>query len=236
MAFLEIVDCTKSFDQPDGSEPVAILRQANLRVEAGESVAVTGRSGSGKSTLLNLIAGLDKPDSGKILVNGQPVEQGDEKALARYRTRGVGLVFQLHHLLPQCTALENVLLPAFADGAPNAPAEARERAASLLEKVGLGDRLGNKPAQLSGGERQRCAIARALLNQPRLLLADEPTGALDEDSAKRVIDLLLKINQEEGVTLLMVTHAEEWARCMGRRLQLHEGQLREPNNAPEPAQ
>ncbi len=229
---LELESVCKSFPQPGGNEPVAVLRDLDLSVGEGESLAVTGRSGSGKSTLLNLIAGLDRPDSGVIRVDGVRLEEDDEAALSRFRTKGVGLVFQLHHLLPQCTALENVLLPAYAEGAPRAPGEAVDRASDLLRKVGLGDRMDHRPAQLSGGERQRCAIARALLNEPGLLLADEPTGSLDEASAGLILDLLLEINRDEGVTLIVVTHARELARGMSRVCDLRGGRL--VSDAPVP--
>ena len=228
MSLVEMIDCEKSYGQPGGHESLRILDQLNLTVEQGESLAVTGRSGSGKSTLLHLIAGLDRPNGGVIRFDGEELGDKTEEQLARYRTRDIGMVFQLHQMLPQCTALENVLLPAFADGAPAPPSQVRDRAESLLENVGLADRMKHLPAQLSGGEKQRCAIARALLNRPRLLLADEPTGSLDDLSAGSVMDVLQRLHQEEGLTVILVTHAEEWSRRMSRQLHLQAGQLEDP--------
>ncbi len=225
MAFLNLENIGKTFLQPGGRKSVTVLEDADLEVDEGKSLAVTGRSGSGKSTLLHLVAGLDQPDRGRIEVGGQDISQLDAGGLANFRTNSVGFIFQLHHLLPQCTALENVLLPAFAEGAPRKPAEAQDRARELLKRVRLEDRIDHKPAQLSGGERQRCAIARALINEPRLLLADEPTGSLDEASAATILDLLQEINREEGVTLVLVTHALELARRMDRVLLLQGGKL-----------
>jgi lipoprotein-releasing system ATP-binding protein len=209
--------------RPPGWVPVEVLRGADLTVTAGGSVAVTGPSGSGKTTLLHLIGALDTPDAGEIRVNGQRLDALEEAARLRYRNREVGFVFQNHHLLPQLTALENVLVPAWS----GPDATARERAEHLLERVGLGDRMRHFPGHLSGGERQRVAVARALVMDPGLVLADEPTGALDQKNAAALIDLLLELNAERRATLIVVTHSELCARRMARRVKLENGTVRE---------
>jgi lipoprotein-releasing system ATP-binding protein len=185
-------------------------------------LAVTGPSGSGKTTLLQLIGAMDRPDAGEVRVNGRELGGLDEAARAAFRNREVGFVFQAHHLLPQLTALENVLVPAWAG---TVTAEVSERARHLLARVGLAERMEHFPGQLSGGERQRVALARALVLSPCLLLADEPTGALDRANALALIDLLLELNREERATLMMVTHAEACAERMGRRVALVDGKL-----------
>jgi ABC-type lipoprotein export system ATPase subunit len=187
-------------------------------------VAITGPSGSGKSTILNIIGALDRADSGEVLVDGRDVEKLRDAELASYRNTTVGFIFQLHHLLPQCTILENVLVPTLA-GKLDDRAALRKRAEKLLDSVGLKHRLAHRPGELSGGERQRVAVARALINQPKLLLADEPTGALDRTSASRLVDLLAELNRDHGVTLIMVTHAPELASRMKRVLELRDGKL-----------
>lgn len=205
-----------------GCEPVAVLRGVTLHVEAGASVAVTGPSGSGKTTLLQIIGAMDCPDSGSVRVNGRDLGGLDERARALLRNRELGFVFQAHHLLPQLTALENVMVPSWGGEAAGAHAE---RAGHLLERVGLARRAHHFPGQLSGGERQRVAVARALLMRPGLLLADEPTGALDHATAGGLIDLLLGLNAEEGTTLIVVTHSTDCAARMGRRVELCDGVL-----------
>jgi len=215
---------TKTYRAPDGGDEVKVLRDLDFRVEPGETVAIVGPSGSGKSTLLNIIGTLDRADSGEVLLEGRDIEKLDEKETATYRNRTVGFIFQLHHLLPQCSVLENVLIPTLADPARDR-AELQTRAEQLLESVGLSHRLHHRPGELSGGERQRVAVARALINEPKLLLADEPTGALDRQSAERLIDLLVELNRTRGVTLLMVTHAADHAHRMRRALELRDGQL-----------
>lgn len=197
-----------------------------MELARGESLAIVGPSGSGKSTLLHLIGGLDKPTSGKILLEGQDLGDLDEMALAETRNRRIGFVFQAHYLLPQCTVLENVLVPTLAQPANSEAANsARARAERLLKRVGLADRLTHHPGQLSGGERQRVAVVRALINQPLLLLADEPTGALDHASAQQLAQLLTELNTEEKVTLVVVTHAMDLAGRMSRILGLVDGHL-----------
>ena len=221
---LELRNVTKTYRAPDGGDAVDVLRQVNLQVAAGESVAIVGPSGSGKSTALNLIGALDRADSGEVIVDGRDVEKLAEQELAAYRNTTVGFIFQLHHLLPQCTILENVLIPTLATAHRDTTA-LHARAESLLDSVGLKHRLHHRPGELSGGERQRVAVARALINQPKLLLADEPTGALDRTNAARLTAVLVELNQAHGVTLVMVTHALDLAQKMGRVFELIDGQL-----------
>jgi ABC-type lipoprotein export system ATPase subunit len=206
-----------------------VLDGVNLTVAAGESLAVVGPSGCGKSTLLNIIGTLDRPTAGKVLLDGQDPAALSDNALAALRARQIGLVFQLHHLLPQCTILENVLLPTLAAGAGDAARGAAaaespsDRARRLLDRVGLSHRLSYRPGELSGGERQRAAVVRALINCPKLLLADEPTGALDHASAGSLGRLLVELNRDEGVTLIVVTHSLELAGQMHQAVLLRDG-------------
>lgn len=222
-AMVELCEVVKSYRAGDGEE--LVLRGISAAVEAGESVAVTGPSGSGKSTLLNIIGTLDQATSGKVKVAGEEVSGMDESALANFRNRRLGFVFQSHHLLPQCTVLENVLVPSLASGDWDLRQRAAHRAQELLKRVSLAHRAGHRPAQLSGGECQRAAVVRALINRPKLLLADEPTGALDRRSAEVLSDLLLKLNEEDGVTLIVATHSLALAGRMQRRLELRDGKL-----------
>ncbi|MGH7994946.1 MAG: ABC transporter ATP-binding protein [Opitutaceae bacterium] len=201
-----------------GDRPIEVLRGVDLEVSAGESVSIRGESGSGKSTLLHLLAGLDRPDAGEIRWEGRPVAGG------RRRGAFVGLVFQAFYLVPELDALENVLFAARVNG--RLDAAARARGLDLLRRVGLGERLRHVPARLSGGERQRVALARALLNRPRVVLADEPTGNLDERTADAAIDLLLGLCAELGAALVLVTHHPAYAARARRQLTLHEGRLR----------
>jgi lipoprotein-releasing system ATP-binding protein len=216
---------TKQYGSTTDTETITVLNPITLELQSGESMAIVGPSGSGKSTLLNIIGTLDQPSSGSITLNGQSLTQLDEVALATTRNRLLGFVFQAHHLLPQCTVLENVLVPTLPLNDPALRASAPDRARQLLEKVGLGARLSHRPGQLSGGERQRVAVVRALINQPKLLLADEPTGALDRASSVQLGDLLVRLNQEEGVTMIVVTHALELASRMQRVFELRDGTL-----------
>jgi len=226
--FLKLQDVCKSYDSVLNAPPVRVLDGINLEVQAGESVAILGPSGSGKSTLLNILGALDRPSSGQVFFQGEDLGQWDEKALAAFRHRRLGFVFQAHHLLPQCTVLENVLVPTLA--APQSASErqsALQRSIRLLERVGLGARKDHRQGQLSGGERQRVAVARALINQPQLLLADEPTGALDRAASEALSQLLVELNREEKVTLILVTHAVELAERMRRRCRILDGRLQE---------
>lgn len=204
-----------------GSAQLTILRDISFNVSTGEAVAIVGVSGSGKSTLLGLMAGLDTPTSGSVAVNGQDLFALDEDGRAALRGQMMGFVFQSFHLLPEFTALENVMLPLELAG----DAGAREAAQALLERVGVGDRLGHYPKQLSGGEQQRVAIARAFVTRPALLLADEPTGNLDADTGANIIELMFELNRERGTTLLLVTHDETLSRRCTRVLRLVGGML-----------
>jgi lipoprotein-releasing system ATP-binding protein len=218
---LELRDVSKSYPGP---VPVPVLRGASLTMTRGESVAIVGPSGCGKSTVLNLLGTLDLPDSGTLSFEGRDLTKLSAKELAAFRNRQIGFIFQQHHLLPQCSVLENVLLPTLAD-AKRAPADAEARARALLDRVGLDARLDHLPGKLSGGERQRAAVVRALINQPALLLADEPTGALDRASATEIGKLLVELNREQGVTLIVVTHSIELAALMNRTVELRDGKF-----------
>jgi lipoprotein-releasing system ATP-binding protein len=203
----------------------AVLREVNLRLGSGEAIAIVGPSGSGKSTLLNIVGTLDRPTSGTVSFDGADVLKLSATEIAVLRNRQIGFVFQLHHLLPQCTILENVLLPALAVAGKGRIDEARTRAERLLERVGLGPRKLQLPGQLSGGERQRAAVIRALINQPRLLLADEPTGSLDRASAENLRNLLVELNRSESVALIVVTHSLGLARGLDRIYEMRDGSL-----------
>jgi ABC-type lipoprotein export system ATPase subunit len=224
---LELDGVSKRYAATEATEAAPVLRDVHLRLGHGESVAIVGPSGSGKSTLLNIIGTLDFPDSGRVVLDGRDLTTLNEAEVAEVRCREIGFVFQLHHLLPQCTVLENVLVPTLAAGAGGGqPAEAPEsRARRLLERVGLSARLAHRPGQLSGGERQRVAVVRALINAPKLLLADEPTGSLDRVTADNLAQLLVELNREERVSLIVVTHALSLAAQMGRVLELRDGTL-----------
>jgi ABC-type lipoprotein export system ATPase subunit len=222
---LKLEHVSKSYRAAEGSEPVKVLRDVSLDIAAGESLSVIGPSGSGKSTLLNIIGTLDHADTGKVWLNGTDLSTPNDKDLAAIRNHQIGFIFQAHHLLPHCTVWENVLVPTLADKSGKSTQPAEDRARRLLDRVGLGARLHHRPGQLSGGERQRVAVVRALINQPQLLLADEPTGALDRASADGLSQLLVELNREEKVTLIVVTHALELARQMERVFELKQGDL-----------
>ena len=202
--------------------PVDVLTDINFQLAAGAAVAIVGPSGSGKSTLLNLLGALDRPTRGSVRLADRDLSQLSEDELAGIRSRQVGFIFQLHHLLPQCTVLENVLVPTLT--LPPNP-DSRERAIELLKRVGVQQRLAHRPGQLSGGECQRVAVARALINKPQLLLADEPTGSLDHANATSLGKLLLELNRQEGIALVVVTHSLELARQLPRVMELRDGKL-----------
>ncbi len=202
-----------------------VLRKVNFQLDVGETAAIVGPSGCGKSTMLNLIGTLDRPTEGRVLLSGRDVADLTERQLAELRSEAIGLVFQLHHLLPQCTVLENVLIPSLAKGSVGRTEPVESRARRLLQRVGLTERLERRPGQLSGGERQRVAVVRALINEPKLLLADEPTGALDRVSGEKLADLLVELNREEGVAMVVSTHALDLAKRMSRVLELRDGAL-----------
>ena len=218
VTLLELTDVAKRY----GEHGPAVLHGVSLRVADGASLAIVGPSGCGKSTLLNIIGGLDRADSGSVLLDGVDVTTLSDDALAHIRNRKIGFVFQDHHLLPQCTALENVLILTLAGGPSD---DAPRRATQLLDAVGLAGRADHFPSQLSGGERQRVATVRALIRQPRLVLADEPTGSLDQTAAVALGDLLIELNRQQGVTLIVVTHSQELASKMARSLTLRDGRL-----------
>ena len=220
---LQLENISREFPSAENGEPLRVLRGLSLEIDHGESIAIVGPSGCGKSTLLNIIGTLDQPTTGKVTLDGQDLNTLNGNALAALRNRKIGFIFQSHHLLPQCTVMENVLVPTLAHGQATATDE--ERGQRLLERVDLGERLAHRPGQLSGGERQRVAVVRALINQPKLLLADEPTGALDQTTADKLGQLLVELNQEENVTLITVTHSSDLANRMARTLELLDGQL-----------
>ena len=211
----------KQYESAD-RDPVPVIKGITLTVNRGESIAIVGPSGSGKSTLLNILGSLDSPTNGSIQLDGHELAHLTEQDLASVRNKKIGFIFQSHHLLPQCSVLENVLVPTLAENG-KAPAGAVERAKQLLDRVGLGHRLTHRPAQLSGGECQRAAVVRALINQPSLILADEPTGALDHSNAESLADLLVELNRDEKVPLIVVTHSTDLAARMGPTHQLQDG-------------
>jgi lipoprotein-releasing system ATP-binding protein len=209
----------------EGKMRTPVFDNLELSIAKGETVAILGVSGAGKSTLLHLLGGLDTPTHGEVFVAGQKMSALSDTARGTLRNKALGFVYQFHHLLPEFTALENVMLPVILGG--TAVAEASKRAQALLESVGLGHRLEHKPGELSGGERQRAAVARALVNQPACVLGDEPTGNLDEKTAATVFDLMLALNREHQTSLVLVTHDRRLARRLDRVLELHDGKLRQ---------
>jgi lipoprotein-releasing system ATP-binding protein len=224
---LELVHVAKRYDSPGDKQGLSVLKDITLKVQPGRSLAVVGPSGSGKSTLLNIMGALDHPTGGQVLFDGRDLAVLGEKELAQIRNKQIGFVFQLHHLLPQCTVLENVLVPTLADKKRPSMKEVSERAEHLLERVGLKEFLLYRPGELSGGQRQRVAVVRALINNPKLLLADEPTGSLDKDSSENIAELLVELNKSEKVTLIVVTHSLGLAERMGRVMELSDGLLKD---------
>ena len=217
---LELTGVVKEY--PASPEPLRVLHGIDFSLDAGECAAILGPSGCGKSTLLNVMGSLDLPDAGTTRIRGNDIAAMNAAELARLRNHEIGFVFQLHHLLPQCTALENVLIPAMVHEHRD---RAREQALRLLERVGLRERCHHRPGELSGGERQRVAVARALINNPALLLADEPTGALNEEAATELADLLLELRRERNMAIVVVTHARDLAERFAPLYQLHGGRL-----------
>lgn len=211
----------KSFGH--GPKRVDVLKDINLSFSTGEAVAIYGLSGVGKTTFMHILGTLDKPTSGRIIYRGQDLFSMEEKALAAFRNREVGFVFQLYYLLPEFNALENTMMPALIQGMQRG--QAAMRAEEILVEIGLKDRITHKPGELSGGEQQRVAVARSLILQPTLLLADEPTGNLDSTTGHAIQDLLMRLNAERGVTLIVVTHSREIASRMGRRIQMVDGKV-----------
>jgi len=223
---LQLQNVSKRFDSPESGERLDVLRGVNLELARGASLAIVGPSGSGKSTLLNIIGTLDRPSSGNVILSGRNLSSLNDEELAAVRNEKIGFVFQSHYLLPQCSVLENVLVPTVPQKGRRNDKAVLERAKMLLARVGLGERTNHRPGQLSGGERQRVAVVRALINAPEFLLADEPTGALDAASAAELARLLLEVNRQDGVALIVVTHALDLARQMQRVYELHQGELR----------
>lgn len=220
--FIQLSDVSKAFAAGDSA--VSVLRGASLSIANGESVAIVGPSGSGKSTILNLIGTLDRPDAGTITIDATDVTKLSPDDLAKLRNERIGFIFQAHHLLPHCSVLENVLVPTLALS-DKASDETIARAKQLLNQVGLGQRMDYLPGRLSGGERQRAAVVRALINKPSLLLADEPTGALDRKTAAEIGRLLIDLNHEQKLTLIVVTHSRELAGLMSRTVEMRDGLL-----------
>jgi len=218
---LSVCDLHKSFFE--GGVEIQVLRGLNLDLTEGERLAVVGESGVGKSTLLHILGTLDRPTKGKIIFAGKELPLNDEAALCKFRNREIGFVFQFHYLLPDFSALENVMFPALIQGidAGRAKAEAEQ----LLELVGLKDRMSHRPGKLSGGEQQRVAVARAVILKPRLVLADEPTGSLDLRIGEEVQDLLFRLNEENNIALVVATHNRKFAEKIGRRVELKSGEL-----------
>ena len=224
MSTLELVEISKEF--PTRGEPLQVLGGINLQVAQGDNLAIVGPSGCGKSTLLHILGTLDAPTSGSMRLGEVDPFELDEQALARFRNQNIGFIFQDHHLLPQLSVLENVLIPAIAEGRPDQ--DCVQRAHELIERVGLADRIEHRPAELSGGERERVAVARSLIHQPTLLLADEPTGNLDQTNARQIGDLLLEIQRQEKMMLIVVTHSMELAGKIDRQMRLDDGKLVDP--------
>ncbi len=222
MEHIRLIGLKKSYIK--GKTEVEVLKGIDLSIAVGDRVAIVGVSGAGKSTLLNIIGALDRPSAGEVLYKNEPVFTMDDKKLASFRNKKVGFVFQSHHLLPEFSAVENVMLPALIERGGDY-ARARSRAEDLLRSVGLGARLDHRPGELSGGEQQRCAIVRALMQEPEVLLADEPTGNLDSNTGREVFKLLLRLNKEKNITLLIVTHNKELADQMGLRLTMQDGNI-----------
>jgi lipoprotein-releasing system ATP-binding protein len=218
---LSVKDLQKSFSE--GGNEIHVLQGVNFDLTEGERLAVVGESGVGKSTLLHILGTLDRPTGGKILFGGKELPLDDEAALCEFRNRQIGFVFQFHYLLPDFSALENVMFPALIQGIE--PAQAKSEAVRLLDLVGLTDRLSHRPGKLSGGEQQRVAVARAVILKPKLVLADEPTGSLDLRIGEEVQDLLFRLNEEHGIALIVATHNRQFAEKIGRCVELREGRL-----------
>ena len=227
MTLLSLEHIHKGFGNQSDASFRPVLNDLGLQVEEGEQIAILGPSGSGKTTLLNLVGGLDVPDQGSVKFRGEDITAYSSKEMDQFRNREVGFVFQFHHLLPQCTLLENVLVPTLVQSDRASRVKNQERAETLMRRVGIWEFRNKLPGILSGGECQRAAVVRAMINAPSILLADEPTGALDSENVENMADLLLELNREDGLTLLVVTHSAELAKRMGRTLEIRKGSLQE---------
>lgn len=220
---LQLNNISKGYGVPDTHSFRPVLKQLSLEINKGEKIAIIGPSGSGKTTLLNMIGALDLPDSGDIIFNEKNITSYSKKELAEFRNQNLGFIFQLHHLMPQLSLLENVLLPLLPQG--KISQEQKDWAEYLIQKVGIWEQRNQKPGEMSGGECQRTAVVRALINKPELILADEPTGALDEDNANALSELLIQLSDDENVTLITVTHSSELAKKMLKKYLLRNGKL-----------
>jgi ABC-type lipoprotein export system ATPase subunit len=225
LLFLEHIN--KGFGKRDDANYRPVLNDLSLQVEEGEQIAILGPSGSGKTTLLNLVGGLDTPDEGVVKFRGEGITGYSGRQIDQFRNRQIGFVFQFHHLLPQCTLLENILIPTLVQSDRSSRANNMERAETLMKRVGIWEFRNKLPGILSGGECQRAAVVRAMINAPSILLADEPTGALDSENVEVMSDLLLELNREDGLTLILVTHSIDLARKMGRTLKIKNGKLQQ---------
>ncbi len=220
---LEVLDVRKHYDHPSGK--IQVLKGIDLKINEGDVVAIVGPSGAGKSTLMHIMGGLDHPAHGQVIFEGQNIYKINEHKRAEIRNRKMGFIFQFYHLLPEFTALENVILPALVDKNVKSMDSVKAKAILLLDKVGLSQRAEHKPHELSGGEQQRVAIARALINEPKVIFCDEPTGNLDSESGKGVIDLLMNLNKNNKQTLVIVTHDEQIAKSSHRVIHMRDGKL-----------
>ena len=221
---LELDNVSKNYVEDRSGSLITVLSGVSLKISAGDSVSVSGPSGSGKSTLLNITGALDRPSSGRVIFRDEDISGFSDSRLSMLRNKNIGFIFQMHHLLPQCTVMENILVPTIPFPSKQAE-EYREDALRLLDSVGLRRRSGHKPAQLSGGERQRAAVARALINDPDIILADEPTGSLDRSAAQDVADLILGLNRSRNKALVIVTHADDLAEKSDKKYELRDGRL-----------
>ena len=224
---LKLENITKYYEVPETAIRRTVLNELSLEIESGDRIAILGPSGSGKSTLLNVMSSLDLPNSGSVNFDGEEISTYTSEQLAQFRNKKIGFVFQSHHLLPQLSLLENVLLPYLPEKDKAVKKEAEKRALDLLEFVGLSNQIHQRPGQMSGGECQRAAVVRALIHQPKLILADEPTGSLDKSSAEQLAKLFVRINEEQAVTLVVVTHSEELAQYMNRICRIKDGKIQE---------
>jgi len=224
---VKLENVSKGFGDRADQSYHPVLDNLSLNVEKGERIAILGPSGSGKTTLLNLIGGLDYPDAGSVQFQEEDITGYSTSEMDYFRNENIGFVFQFHHLLPQCTLLENILVPTLVGRDKSVRGQKHDRAGELMKRVGIWEYRNKLPGKLSGGECQRAAVVRAMINNPFLLLADEPTGALDRENVKKMADLLLELNQEDGLTLLVVTHSADLAKRMGKTLELRNGKLKQ---------